>query len=230
MRLQNVFLIPLWNLLPLSFSTLPPSLLSNSNITSERSKLFINSSTTTTLLPLPLPSPPLQNSTQQRILSKTILSHSRCTGAIVRVYQYNEITKTLMPHNCTIYHPIHCQSKNPTVGLKHTQICHKPKVLFFGAIHKSDSNRRFHLCEVMTKNVKDFNCFEGVFGVYLDDLIHHASIIALERYYEISSLESHRIDPLLLQGKILISTKSFGKSITIIIVNLIIFITIVACL
>ncbi len=99
------------------------------------------------------------------------------------------------------------------MGLKNTPICSVPKVLFFGAIQKSDSERRFHLCDVMTREVNDFLCFEGVFGAQLNHLIEKAVIIVLERYYEVSSLESHRIDPLLLQGKVIVSTRSFGMNL-----------------
>lgn len=212
MHLPNVFLIPLWNFLPISFSTIPPSLLSTNTTldTINRSISLLSSS-------------PINNGIQKDLLptksssssSSSSLSNLHCNGVIVKVYRYHHMTNILTTYNCTIYHPVNCESKNLTIGLKNTPICHKPKVLFFGAIKRSDSNRRFYLCDVMTRNVKDFNCFEGVFGIYLDDLINHASIIALERYYHISSLESHRIDPLLLKGKILVSTKSFGKLIVV---------------
>lgn len=203
LHLQNVFLIPLWNLLPVSFSILPPPLLSSllpslSNMTLEETNNI-------------LPQFQLNRNNHRGLLKSSSLFNSDCTGVIVKLYQYDQIKNILEPHNCTIYHPIYCQGKNLTIGLKNTPICPKPKVLFFGAIKRSDSNRRFNLCNIMTQNVQNFSCFEGVFGVYLDDLINYASIITLERFYDISSLESHRIDPLLLKGKILISTKSFGK-------------------
>ena len=58
---------------------------------------------------------------------------------------------------------------------------------------------------------KDFDCFRAVFGAALEAMINSASVIVLERYYETSSLESHRVDPLLLKGKVIVSTPSFGK-------------------
>jgi hypothetical protein len=61
---------------------------------------------------------------------------------------------------------------------------------------------------------KDFDCFEGVFGSALESMIEAASIVVLERYYESSSLEAHRIDPLLLKGKIVVTPPSFGELIS----------------
>jgi hypothetical protein len=58
---------------------------------------------------------------------------------------------------------------------------------------------------------KDFDCFEAVFGGALGAMIDSASIIVLERYYKLSTLESHRVDPLLLKGKVIVSTHSYGE-------------------
>jgi hypothetical protein len=50
-----------------------------------------------------------------------------------------------------------------------------------------------------------------VFGWHRDRLVAEASIIVLERFYEVSTLETHRIDPLLLKGKVIVNTRSFGQ-------------------
>jgi hypothetical protein len=57
----------------------------------------------------------------------------------------------------------------------------------------------------------NFDCFEGVFGDALEAMVEEASIVVLERYYDTSSLETHRVDPLLLKGKVVVTTPSFGK-------------------
>ena len=57
----------------------------------------------------------------------------------------------------------------------------------------------------------DFDCFQGIYGEALETMIDSASIIVFERYHEFSSLEPHRVDPLLLKGKVVVSTPSFGK-------------------
>lgn len=69
------------------------------------------------------------------------------------------------------------------------------------------------LCvQYMKRKFKDnFDCFEGIFGSALDAIIDAATIVVLERYYESSSLETHRVDPLLLKGKIIVTSPSFGR-------------------
>jgi hypothetical protein len=133
---------------------------------------------------------------------------SKCTGTIVNTFEYDS-GPSAFPTNCTIFPS--CVSY-PLNGLSSSRsMCAIPKALFFGAIRGSDSDRRTRLCELMTRQVPTFGCFEGVFGASLDRLIREASVIVLERFYEISSLESHRIDPLLLEGKVIVSTRSFGR-------------------
>lgn len=126
-----------------------------------------------------------------------------CQTFIARSFSRDPVTHFVSPINCTL-------SNCPSTVVPGIPQCVLPKVMFFGAIYKSDANRRLHLCEMMTREVSDFGCFEGVFGPSLDLLIDHASIIVLDRFYDISSLESHRVDPLLLKGKVLVSTPSFG--------------------
>jgi hypothetical protein len=165
LRLQNVYLIPLWGILA-----------SRNPQDQVRSR------------PLPL---------------------SRCGGVVVNTFQYDS-GAFAFPTNCTLYPSC---SSYPSGGLPSSpSVCAIPKVLFFGAIGNSDDDRRTRLCELMTKEVPNFGCFEGVFGPILDRLIGEAPIIVLERFYDVSSLESHRIDPLLSQGKIIVSTRSFGMT------------------
>lgn len=57
----------------------------------------------------------------------------------------------------------------------------------------------------------DFDCFEGIFGRALESMVESASIVVLERYYKLSCLETHRVDPLLLKGKIVVTSPSFGE-------------------
>jgi hypothetical protein len=141
--------------------------------------------------------------------AQTNSHQSACRGAIANSFSFNPATRLVSPTNCTLS-PCSSSPGSPRAGLHGTPECVLPKVLFYGAIHKSDADRRLGLCERMTREVPEFGCFEGVFGPALDLLIEHASIIVLDRFYDISALESHRIDPLLLRGKVLVSTPSFG--------------------
>jgi hypothetical protein len=92
-------------------------------------------------------------------------------------------------------------------------ICNNhPKVLFFGAIAGSDSDRRMRMCVEMKQQFRNnFDCYEAVFGASLVSLVNSASIIVLDRFYNSSTLETHRIDPLLMKGKVVVSTRSMGK-------------------
>lgn len=85
-------------------------------------------------------------------------------------------------------------------------------VIFFGISNGLLTADCFVCWQVLKLKFKEsFDCFEAIFGGGLDAMIDSASIIVLERYYESSSLESHRVDPLLLKGKVIVSTPSFGK-------------------
>jgi hypothetical protein len=144
--------------------------------------------------------------------SQTNSHQSSCRKTIAHSFFFDPSSAFVSPINCTISP---CSPTSPASSSSSgSQECSLPKVLFYGAVHKSDADRRLRLCELMTREVPDFGCFEGVFGPSLDVLIDHASVIVLDRFYDISALESHRIDPLLLRGKVLVSTNSFGQSLT----------------
>lgn len=119
---------------------------------------------------------------------------------------------TLISSTCNNFDEKKSNSNNKSKNRnKKLPICPFAKTIFYGAIKNSDDNRREKLCSYLTLNLNSFRCYESLFGKYLAYLLHFSSIVILERFYNYSSLESHRIDPLLLQGKILISTESFGK-------------------
>lgn len=148
---------------------------------------------------------PLWNmfSLPNKLISNQIPTIQSCEEVKISVGRVKISTNSFYFAHCTLVAP-NCQV--------HLPICPRAKILFYGALKNSDDNRREALCSYLTVNLKSFRCYEAIFGHYLNYLLHYSQIVILERFYRHSSLESHRIDPLLLQGKVLISTKSFGKN------------------
>lgn len=137
-----------------------------------------------------------------KLLSNTIPTIKSCNEVKILVGRKKISTQSVYFSRCTLV------SSNCVHKLS---ICPHAKVIFYGAIKNSDDNRRGKLCSYLTINLNSFRCYESLFGNYLNYILYHSSIVILERFYTHSSLESHRIDPLLFQGKILISTESFGE-------------------
>jgi hypothetical protein len=150
-------------------------------------------------------------STVPLTLAPSPQSQTPCAGLVLNTFPAfyaRSRSSSSWSTKCTL-HPEACLSPPSTSS---NPICPPIKVLFFGSVAHSDFGRRLRLCEIMTQQVPQFGCFEGVFGSHLNHLINEASIIVLERYYDVSSLETHRVDPLLLKGKVIVSTRSFGQS------------------
>eukprot|EP00602_Paraphysomonas_sp_CaronLab_P003614 CAMPEP_0185030452 /NCGR_PEP_ID=MMETSP1103-20130426/17436_1 /TAXON_ID=36769 /ORGANISM="Paraphysomonas bandaiensis, Strain Caron Lab Isolate" /LENGTH=678 /DNA_ID=CAMNT_0027565603 /DNA_START=60 /DNA_END=2093 /DNA_ORIENTATION=- len=122
--------------------------------------------------------------------------------------------------NCVLY-PANCPETGHSSSIP---LCKLPRVLFFGAVRYSHNGRRERLCQVMSEGVDDFVCYEGVFGPHLNRLIDTADVVVLDRYYAVSTIESHRIDPLLLKGKVIVSTHSFDRDLELVYNNSIVFV------
>lgn len=84
-------------------------------------------------------------------------------------------------------------------------------ILMFGKIEGSYNNYREKVClDMRTQNLSSL-CLQGVFGEALNHFVCQAKIIVVERYFKNSVLETHRIDPLLQAGKVIISSHSSNR-------------------
>ena len=92
-----------------------------------------------------------------------------------------------------------------------TPFCDIPRVVLYGALIDSDNDRRLKLCVALKEALPasiSMECFHELYGPSLDRVLCAADIILVDRFYSSGSVESHRIDPLLKMGKIVISTAS----------------------
>lgn len=89
-----------------------------------------------------------------------------------------------------------------------------PDVLVYGALNCSSGNRREELCDLLQHPSNGFTtaCLHSVFGAVLEHFICRSKVIVIESFYEGATLSSHRIDALLLAGKIIVSTPSILPS------------------
>lgn len=114
-------------------------------------------------------------------------------------------------NNCSNPSPSFIQRTDCSVLLNNS---HNLDVLQFGALEQSFGNRRELLCDEYHKNSElNVLCIHGIFGQALNYLVCSAKIIVVERYYKNSMLETHRIDPLLQIGKIVVSPPSSNEQL-----------------
>eukprot|EP01041_Mallomonas_annulata_P003676 gene3676-7317_t len=105
-----------------------------------------------------------------------------------------------------------CNVQNP----EFTQVCnnsfHTPvvDVLLYGLIECSDNRARESLCEQLQLHATDVRtvCLQGAFGSLLENFVCKAKIIVVPHYFNGSALETHRINPLLQAGKVVIVVSS----------------------
>jgi hypothetical protein len=90
--------------------------------------------------------------------------------------------------------------------------------VFFGSLYHSEGERRRRTCRAVAdanmhtherKNQKagelnevEVACFHEVHGGHKDQIVCGADVIFVEHYYSDASLEVHRINPLLRDGKV----------------------------
>ena len=120
--------------------------------------------------------------------------------------------------------------KSKSAGVKDTlSLCPLPRVVMYGALTGSDDDRRLKLCATLKKElsylsasmsddataavntsapVSVVECFHGIYEASLDRVLCGADIVVVDRYYSTGAVESHRIDPLLQMGKVVVSTSS----------------------
>lgn len=85
-----------------------------------------------------------------------------------------------------------------------------PDVIMFGKLEGSYNNNREKLCwDMRARNLSSL-CFQAIFGEALNYFVCQSQIVVVERYFRNSALETHRIDPLLQAGKIVISAPAFS--------------------
>jgi hypothetical protein len=92
-------------------------------------------------------------------------------------------------------------------------------VLMYGKIEGVAGNRRQLLCDRLHTHVSGgvgagarghpVVCLHGVFGKQLEHFVCRAKIVVVEHSFDRSFLETHRIDPLLQAGKIIVVSPSF---------------------
>lgn len=81
-------------------------------------------------------------------------------------------------------------------------------VLVFGLLACSHDDMRERLCDKLEQNGIKVTCLHQVFGSTLDVFIRRSKIILNIPYYQNASLSTHRIDPLLLSGNVVMSIVS----------------------
>ena len=81
-------------------------------------------------------------------------------------------------------------------------------ILVFGFLSCSHKNAREEVCTLLEEQGFHVLCLHQVFGSLLDYFIQHAKIILNVEFYGDSSLATHRIDPLVLNGKVVVSLHS----------------------
>lgn len=83
-------------------------------------------------------------------------------------------------------------------------------MLVHGALNFSSGNRRQELCDLLQQSRNGFTtaCSHAVFGTLLEHFFCHSKVVIVDSFYDGASLSSHRIDALLLAGKIVVSTPS----------------------
>lgn len=83
-------------------------------------------------------------------------------------------------------------------------------VLMFGFLPCSHDNIRERICSHLEKSLNEFLvvCLHQVFDRDLEFFIERSRVILNVPFYQDSSLATHRIDPLLLRGKVVVSLPS----------------------
>ncbi|KAH7621103.1 hypothetical protein Ndes2526B_g03946 [Nannochloris sp. 'desiccata'] len=84
----------------------------------------------------------------------------------------------------------------------------EPEVLLYGYLPCSHNNCRENLCDKLHNAGFRTTCLHQVFGHLLNFFVCRAKIIVVEHYYANASLETHRIDALLLASKSVIAVPS----------------------
>lgn len=81
-------------------------------------------------------------------------------------------------------------------------------VLIYGALNCSHFDARENVCDELHRKGLHVACIHGVYGQLLSHYACRARVVVMERFYSNASLETHRLDALLLAGKIVVSTRS----------------------
>jgi len=89
-----------------------------------------------------------------------------------------------------------------------TSLRSDPDVLFYGSSSCSSASRHEALCDLLKHPGNGFaaECVHDISGVVLDHFFCHSKVIVIDSFNEGAALPSHRIDALLLAGKIVVST------------------------
>jgi len=99
----------------------------------------------------------------------------------------------------------------------------EPDVLLYGYLPCSHNNCRESLCDELHNAGVRTTCLHQVFGDLLNSFVCRAKIIIVEHYYANASLETHRIDALLLANKTVIAAPSSDQVLDALYSNFITF-------
>lgn len=85
---------------------------------------------------------------------------------------------------------------------------HTIDVLTFGKLQGSYLNNRERVCDGLIEKGHLVACVEDVFNQVLNHFVCMAKMVVVNHYFKTSALETHRIDPLLQVGKVVVAVAS----------------------
>ena len=82
------------------------------------------------------------------------------------------------------------------------------EVLYFGSLRGSYLNQRENMCNWLPNTGIRLLCAQGIHGIVLEYFVCKAKVILVDSYYPNASLGTHRVDPLIIAGKIIVAHHS----------------------
>lgn len=135
-------------------------------------------------------------------------------GAVALLHKLNQSYRCTYSSVCGQWLPF---AKKKFHGRKRSELCTQGKspcddlpnlqVIHYGSIDKA----RAELCRDMYNTIKGAACVSHTFGSSLNYLVCRAKVVVIEHRFALSALVTHRIDPLLIAGKLVVSTHSADK-------------------
>lgn len=141
-------------------------------------------------------------------------AHNRRPSGLVNVYEggcYQTWRITGSQQKLEKFEAGSCKQSKCQIRAKYTTTSLRQDpvdVVFYGSIMCSDGNKREQMCDRLHARGIPAICLHVIFGPLLTHYVCNSRIIVLEHYYSRASLETHRIDALLLLGKVVVSTPS----------------------
>lgn len=121
----------------------------------------------------------------------------------------NERTVSARPSKCPI-EPNDCSLVDKNTC---SSVVNEAEVVMYGALECSDGQRREAVCDDLSEAGISVACLQGIFGEALDEFVCKSKVIVVDHFYPNATLETHRIDALLLAGKIVVAVPSADPAI-----------------